>query len=566
MEIRKVCEQYFDTADIKKAFSPQTASVKKIVLASLKIFSIVTGVPLVMGAVYALSKRTALLDGSSPKSAKKVSDLSNSHFHIVGGGIAGLNTALLLMQKGISGKQITIYEGNKECGGLYYKNVSEDGRSFYAHTVRTFDEPSYQYTQKAWRQAGIWNSKHLINRNFAQPRETLSSDVRKAFLAIADKSDKELEKKSIGDLLPQKTLKSPLCRYCFHLTGFSEHHSVLALKRYMTHTHANVPDNWMLRSAACDYDSIVDPIVTYLKSESVQIQTEKPVKKLDIRDKHVHAIDDMPLGPDDKVIMTVGANVNKELFPDPKEVLLYNKTKSPIAPCTPLETSKRQPHSSVWLLAHKDLAKKIEERFPGTEERDFIHIDVEHPWQITLISLGDKYYKQQPKDHRLYYIAMNDLSKKGLHVHTPGTKCTEAELAEEALKRLEIWDIVNQAPEKYTATVDSRARQFADHDSAPVVRFIPGESDKILLYPDTQCDNLAVIGERVRAYQAPVPTTEWVTETGHRAIQYLTEGERYRMSSRAFRVQEWKHSWQFIWNRVKFNLKLGGPNFVSSVN
>lgn len=50
---------------------------------------------------------------------------------------------------------------------------------------------------------------------------------------------------------------------------------------------------------------------------------------------------------------------------------------------------------------------------------------------------------------------------------------------------------------------------------------MPGESVNTLVFPDTHCDNLAVIGERVRAYQAPVPTTEWVTETGHRAIQYL---------------------------------------------
>jgi myosin-crossreactive antigen len=564
MEVSKVCKNYFSCDDIKAAFSRQT-TVGKVVLAAIKILSYCTIIiPVALGVTYTLAGRVTHSDGSSLNGAKKVADLSKMHFHIVGGGIAGLNTALLLIRKGISGRQITILESNKECGGLFYRNVSEDGTTFYAHTVRTFDEPSYQHTQDAWRQAGIWDTQHLISRNLAQPRETVPSQMRKVFFSIATKSDEELDKMSIADLLPQEILKGPAFRYFFHLTGLFEHHSALALKRYMTHTHANIPHNWFLRSAACDYESIVDPIVDYLKREGVQIETEKSVQRLEIRDNHVQAIDELQLGPDDKVIVTVGANVGRELFSDPKGTLLYDTT-NPISPDAPLETSVRQPHSSVWLLAGEELASQIEARFLGAHERDFIHIDVEHPWQITLISLGDKYYKKQSKGSRLFYIAMNDLSKEGLHVKRIGTKCTEQQLAEEALKRLKIWDIIQQSPKKYTATVDSRARQFEDRDSAPIVRFMPGESQNILAFPDTQCDNLAVIGERVRAYKAPVPTTEWVTETGHRAIQYLVEGERYRMSPKEYRAQERQHSWRFVWNWIKYKINLGGPNFKSSV-
>lgn len=219
----------------------------------------------------------------------------------------------------------------------------------------------------------------------------------------------------------------------------------------------------------------------------------------------------------------------------------------------------------MWLLAQKGLASQIEARFPGSQERDFIHIDVDHPWQITLISLGDKYYKEQPEGHRLFYIALNDLSKKGLHVDQLGTKCTNKQLAEEVLKRLNIWDLTQASPDSYTTTVDERARQMGDRDSAPIVRFMPEESGKILVFPDTKCDNLAVIGERVRAYQAPVPTTEWVSETGHRAIQYLLHGKRYRMSEKEYNAQERGHSIKFIWNWTKYKLNCFGPNFQSTI-
>ncbi len=509
------------------------------------------------------STSSNLLDPSH--SSEKVTAVSDGHVYIVGGGIAGLNTALLLLQEGVPGNQISIFEGNTECGGIFYRAVSNHGKSFYAHTLRTFDEPSYHYTQTAWRQAGIWNSDHLISRNLAHPRETIPADMRKTFFAVAMKSDAALENMAISDLLPQRILAAAAFRYFFHLTGLFEHHSALALKRYITHTHAHIPHNWVLRSATNDYESVVEPIVSHLQHNGVHIENEKFVAKLHIDHNHVYAIDDTKLEPNDKVIVTVGANVATGLFPE--GVLIHDQTEDPLSPDTPLATSVKQPHSSVWLLAHANLASQIETLFPGANERDFIHVDVTHPWQITLISLGEKYYKDQPEKHRLFYLALNDLSKKGICLDKAGTACTDNELAEEVLKRLNIWDIVQQSPDQYTATVDSRARQFANRDSAPIVRFMPGESEKILVYPDTNCDNLAVIGERVKAYQAPVPTTEWVTETGHRAIQYLLHGARYRMSPKEFSQQESHHSKQFIWHWLRYKLNLcGAPNFRSSVN
>lgn len=571
VETFKVCENYFNGFnEFKAVWSGHEPVDSKAVLAVAKIFSYFTViVPLIFGIVYAstLCGRVSSLrlKGSSPveKSAEKVADISKKHFYIIGGGIGGLNTALLLLREGVLGSKITIFDGNKECGGIFYRNVSDNGRSFYAHTVRTFDEPSYHHTQRAWREAGIWNTNHLISRNLAHPRETVPGEMRTAFVAIASKSDAELDKMSIADLLPKKITDGAVFRYFFHLTGLFEHHSALALKRYMTHTHGHIPNNWVLRSSGCDYESIVEPIVAHLKKEGVHIENEKLVEKLHIKSKHVYAIDQMVLDPHDQVIVTVGANVGKKLLPE--GTLIYNDTAVPISPETPLQNSVKQPHSSVWLLAHPDLASRIEALFPGSGERDFIHVDVTHPWQITLISLGQNYYKDQPKGCRLYYIAMNDLSKAGINLDSLGTKCTDKQLTKEVLKRLDIWDIVQEFPDKFTATVDSRARQFEGRDSAPIVRFMPGESDNVLVFPDTNCDNLAAIGERVKAYQAPVPTTEWVTETGHRAIQYLLHGKRYRMSPKEYRSQERNHSLRFVWNWMKYKSKICRQNFKSSV-
>ena len=503
--------------------------------------------------------------GTTKKVDSVAKEILNSQFYIIGGGIAGLNTALLLLKEGISGKNITILEENEECGGIFYRHVADHGKSFFAHTVRTFDEPSYRHTENAWRQAGIWNADHLIKRNHAQPRQTVPSQMREAFFAIASKSDEELEKMAIRNLFPQGMTETPIFRYFFHLTGLFDHHSAIALKRYMTHTHGHIPDNWVLRSACCDYESIIDPIVSHLQKEGVQIERSRAVRKLSVDENHrVVAIDSTPLGPNAKVIVTIGANVSKGLVPE--GALIYDdKATSPINPDIPLSTSIAQPHSSVWLRVDNELASQIENKFPGLSERDFIHVDTTHPWQITLISLGSNYYKEQPKGSRLFYIALNDLSKLGLHVQHNGVDCTEAELTGEVLKRLGIWDIVKDSPTQYTATVDARSRQLGSRDSAPIVRFMPGEARNLLIFPDTQCENLAVIGERVRAYQAPVATTEWVTETGHRAIQYLLRKQRYRMTKQEYEAQEKLHTARFVWNWMKYKLRLVQSNYTSTV-
>lgn len=328
MELTKCCESYFDgfceigkTGFDKKACSSILAVVKIIYY-----FTVI--IPLIFGIAYfstfVKNAKPLLTSDNTPlaKTAAKVSDVSKGHFYIIGGGIAGLNTALLLMREGVSGRQITLFEADKECGGLFYRNATDNGRSFYAHTVRTFDEPSYHYTQQAWGQAGIWNKGHLISRNRAEPRETIPADMRKAFFSIALKSDAELEKMTIGELLPKELIATPIFRYLFHLTGLFEHHSALSLKRYMTHTHGNIPHNWVLRSATCDYESIIEPIVNYLKKEGVCIQNKRPIHKLHVNGSRVTGMDEINLASDDKVIVTVGANVRKDLFP--KNSLIYD--------------------------------------------------------------------------------------------------------------------------------------------------------------------------------------------------------------------------------------------------
>ncbi len=241
--------------------------------------------------------------GTTKKTDSVAQEILNSPFYVIGGGIAGLNTTLLLLQEGVPARNITLLEENEECGGIFYRHVANKGKSFFAHTVRTFDEPSYHYTEKAWRQAGIWNTDHLIGRNHAQPRQTVPAEMRTAFLAIASKNDEELENMAIRDLFPPGMTETPIFRYFFHLTGLFDHHSALSLKRYMTHTHGTAPHNWVLRSASCDYESIVEPIVSYLQKEGVHIEKRRTVRQLAVENQRVVAIDGAQLTPNAKVII-----------------------------------------------------------------------------------------------------------------------------------------------------------------------------------------------------------------------------------------------------------------------
>src|SRR3990167_7431604 len=123
------------------------------------------------------------------KHDQKIASYVQDHFHIIGGGIGGLNTALLLLRDGVNGNQITIYEEHAECCGIFYREIAEGGRSFFAHTVRTFDEPSYHYTQLAWRKAGIWNTNHLTAINPTTPLQASAFDLLTVIFIIGSKSD-----------------------------------------------------------------------------------------------------------------------------------------------------------------------------------------------------------------------------------------------------------------------------------------------------------------------------------------------------------------------------------------
>src|SRR5689334_24351951 len=115
METAKVCKNYFiGFNDIKNLYAEPKPQAAKVALAVIKIFSYFTVIlPLIFGIAYAatLIGRTEKLPSDNDAlnhTAKKVADYTKDHFYIVGGGIAGLNTALLLMHKGVPGKNITL--------------------------------------------------------------------------------------------------------------------------------------------------------------------------------------------------------------------------------------------------------------------------------------------------------------------------------------------------------------------------------------------------------------------------------------------------------------------------
>jgi myosin-crossreactive antigen len=115
---------------------------------------------------------------------------------------------------------------------------------------------------------------------------------------------------------------------------------------------------------------------------------------------------------------------------------------------------------------------------------------------------------------------------KGGPLNKPVTDYTDEEIKKEILTHIELYDIYLKNINKFSITLDSGFRNSLHNQ---IVRFYPGDQHAIY-YPDTKIKNLGLIGDRIYAYDAVLPTTEWVTETAYRAVKYIIKGEKYRQT------------------------------------
>lgn len=274
----------------------------------------------------------------------KVSKVTSlEQHHIVGGGIAGLATAVYLIRDaGVEGKNICIYEQLGVAGGSLDGSgdaqtgyMIRGGRMFEEHFACTFDllnsipssdNPDVSVTEDimAFNRMVPGSSNCRLVRN-GRPAEdrydlTLSAqdiiDINRLILH----SERTLAGQRIEDWFDTSFFDSNFWLMWSTMFSFQPWHSLAEMRRYLRRFIHLFPGftriAGILRTRYNQYDALIAPVVTWLRDRGVRVATDTRVIDVTIegtrQDRLVTALvlaekTDVKVGAEDRVYLTLGS-------------------------------------------------------------------------------------------------------------------------------------------------------------------------------------------------------------------------------------------------------------------
>ena len=276
--------------------------------------------------------------------------------YIIGTGLAGLSAAFYLVRDGqMKGEHIHLLEKLDLAGG------SCDGRKditkgFYMRGGREMDNhfecmwdmfrsvPSIETPNVSVLDEYYWLNKHDPNYSLCRATVNKGEDAHTDKLFKLDKEsamalsqlfitpEADLEDKKISDVLPESFWDTNFWLYWQTMFAFQKWSSALEMKRYLcryVHHIDGLPDFSALRFTKYNqYESMILPLIEYLKKHDVDVQFGMDVKNVVIEDvdgkktaKELIYVKDnkeqsIPLTADDLVFITNGCCTDTSCYGD----------------------------------------------------------------------------------------------------------------------------------------------------------------------------------------------------------------------------------------------------------
>lgn len=513
---------------------------------------------------------------------RPVPHAEDKHMWLVGSGLASLTAAIFAIRDaGIPGENITVIEKDPIPGGAL-DGIQEPEKGFVIRGGREM-ENHFECLWDCFRSvpslevegASVLDEFYWLNKddpNYSLERATVNrgqSANTKDMFTLTPKGQKELvkifmapreklENVRINEVMSDEFFASNFWMYWRTMFAFEEWHSALEFKLYLhrfVHHIGGLPDFSALKFTKYNqYESLVLPMIAYLKDHNVTFQYDTTVTDLDFAfsgdSKRVTAIhwkqgegaeQVTQLGEDDFALVTIGSLVDNSDEGDHHTPAKLDRSPAPawelwksIARkdpsfghpkkfCTSIDETKWESATATTLDERiPEYIRRICKRdpFSGRVVTGGIVTVKDSNWLMSWTVNRQPHFKNQPKDQIVVWIYSLFVDRPGNYINKTMAECTGEEITAEWLYHLGV----------PVSEIDELAATGAK--TVPVMMpyvtsfFMPrAAGDRPDVVP-SGAENFAFLGQFAETGRDCIFTTEYSVRTGMEAVYQLFNVDR----------------------------------------